>query len=169
MTRVKLEKTKSTKLAYIEHVGAYDKIPFRAYIEKLYSWAKQTCPTGFLPDGNLPRRSRKHDGRDLPKPDRDTHIRECKAGRGIRIKQLAPMNVASTSHKGPSEEYPKTYRNLIDWIINHGYEWAGPPIEIYTRKPKMVQGETIVYAKVEAPVRKLVGCGKERENQKLAS
>ncbi|HZY95045.1 MAG TPA: GyrI-like domain-containing protein [Candidatus Bathyarchaeia archaeon] len=170
LTRVKLEKTKSTKFAYIEHVGAYDKIPFGAYIEQLYGWTKQNhVRPGFYPMGIFP-----NDPENMAAETCKSHIGipiygNAKPGGRIGIKQLAPMNVASISHKGPSEGFPKTYRNLSDWIINHGYAWAGPSIEIYTRKPKTVQGETILYAKIEAPVRKLVSCGKERRTRKLAS
>jgi effector-binding domain-containing protein len=36
----------------------------------------------------------------------------------------------------------------------HGYEWVGPSFEVYSKKPTMEKGETILYAKVMAPVRK---------------
>ena len=36
----------------------------------------------------------------------------------------------------------------------NGYTWDGPPIEMYTRKPKVVDGKAVFHAKIMAPVRK---------------
>ncbi len=41
MEKIKLEKTKPMKLAYIEHVGDYGEILFNDYISRLYAWAKE--------------------------------------------------------------------------------------------------------------------------------
>lgn len=143
-------------LAYIEHVGAYDKIPFEDYIERLYGWAKENhVRPGFYPMGVF---------LDPPEIKPQEKLRseigiqiynEAKPGKGILVRELSEMEVATISHKGPSAEYPKTYKDLNDWILEHGYEWAGPAIEIYTRKPKIVRGETILFTKIEAPVRKV--------------
>jgi effector-binding domain-containing protein len=83
---------------------------------------------------------------------------------GILIKELPAMEVASISHKGTSAEYPKTYKDLSEWITRHGYEWAGPSIEIYTRKPKLVRGETILFTKIMAPLRKTMMGQKRNES-----
>jgi effector-binding domain-containing protein len=156
MTRVRIEKKNAIKLAYIEHVGAYDKIPFNEYIPRLYGWAKENhVRPGFYPMGLFldplgcrpPEEIRSEIGIQV--------YGEARPEKGISIKELPPMEVATISHKGPSSEYPKTYENLSDWITQHGYEWSGPAIEIYTRRPKIVGEETILYAKIEAPVRKL--------------
>jgi effector-binding domain-containing protein len=156
MSRVRIEKKNSIKLAYIEHVGAYDKIPFDEYIPRLYGWAKENhVRPGFYPIGIFP--NPMNCG-----PDEKTRSEigiqvygEAKPDKGISIKELPAMDVAAISHKGPAAEYPKTYENLSDWIRQNGYEWSGPAIEIYTRKPKIVGEETILYTKIEAPVRKL--------------
>jgi len=154
-TRVKREKRKSARLAYIEHVGVYDKIPFSEYIERLYEWAKENhVRPGFYPMGVFI---------DPPDAQHQEKLRseigiqiygEAQSADGIMIKELPAMEVASISHKGPSTEYPKTYKDLGEWITRHGYEWAGPSIEIYTRKPKLVRGETILFTKIMAPLRK---------------
>jgi effector-binding domain-containing protein len=156
MTKVKVEKKDAVKLAYIEHVGAYDKIPFDKYVPRLYGWAKENhVRPGFYPMGIFPNplscgpaeKTRSEIGIQV--------YGEAKPDKGISIRELPAMEVATISHKGPSAEYPKTYENLSDWISQHGYEWSGPAIEIYTRKPKIVGGETILYTKIEAPVRKV--------------
>ena len=153
MTRVKMEKRKPTKFAYVEHVGPYDKIPFKEYIEKLYGWAKVNhirpgfYPMGLFLDPPTSTTCRSEIGIQI--------YNQAKPEDGIMIKELPKASVATISHKGTSEEYPKTYRELNDWISTHGYKWAGPSIEIYTRKPKVVGGATILYAKIEAPVEKV--------------
>lgn len=64
------------------------------------------------------------------------------------------MKVAFIKHKAPAKDYPESYRKLSEWIAQHGYEWAGPSIKVYTKKPKVVAGETILYAHIQAPVKK---------------
>ena len=41
MVEVKLKKSKGYKAAYVEHTGAYDKVPYGEYFDKLFGWAKQ--------------------------------------------------------------------------------------------------------------------------------
>jgi effector-binding domain-containing protein len=156
MTRVRIEQKNPIKLAYIEHVGAYDKIPFDQYIPRLYAWAKENhVRPGFYPMGLFPNPMSCGPDEKIRSEIGIQVYGEAKPDKGISIKELPAMEVAAISHKGPSAEYPKTYENLTDWISQHGYEWSGPAIEIYTRKPKIVGGETILYTKIEAPVRKI--------------
>ncbi len=151
--QIKIEKKKPVKLAYIEHVGAYDSIPFEEYLERLFEWAKENrVRPGFYPMGLFfeppcsapPEKLRSQIGIQI--------YGEAKPGKGIQIKEMPEMDVATISHRGPSSDYPVTYENLSDWIDGHGYERSGPPMEIYTRKPKVVGGATIFYTRIEAPV-----------------
>ena len=155
MAKVKVEKTKPVRLAYVEHIGDYDEIPFQKYMEKLYGWAKEKHIRPGLyslgiyhdsPDRTPPEKCRSEIGIPI--------YAEAESERDVRIKDLPAMEVATISHKGTASEYPKTYGTLSKWIEENGYEWAGPSIETYTKKPKVVHGKTIVYAKVKAPVRK---------------
>ncbi len=155
MAGIKVEKRKRTKLAYIEHTGRYNEIPFQKDFEKLYGWAKENhIRPGFYPLGIY------HDRPDVvPSANLRSEIAipifgSAKPEADIDIKEIPAMKVAAISHKGPSSEFPSTYRKLNEWIAEKGYEWSGPAIEIYTRKPKLVGGETILYAKIEAPIRK---------------
>lgn len=164
-TRVRKERRGPTKLAYIEHVGPYDKIPFSEYIGRLYGWAKENhvrpgfYPLGVFqdsPDTNAPESLRSEIGIQVHG--------EARASNGILIKDFPEMEVASISHKGPSSKYAKTYRELSEWITHHGYEWAGPSMELYTRKPKLVRGETILFTKIMAPLRKATISRERKEN-----
>jgi effector-binding domain-containing protein len=40
------------------------------------------------------------------------------------------------------------------WIAEKGYEVSGPPMEVYSKKPQVVGGVTILYAKIMIPVKK---------------
>jgi AraC family transcriptional regulator len=155
MAGVKLESRKPMTIAYIEHVGSYGNIPFDKYFGQLYGWAKENkIMPGFHPMGIY---------HSIPK---ETPPEECKAsiaipiyGKGkpsgdIKIKKLPAMKVATYSHKGPSSEYQKSYNKLEVWIKEKGYTVAACPIEVYSKKPEVVKGEMILYAKIMMSVRK---------------
>jgi effector-binding domain-containing protein len=155
MPRVKVEHTKPMTVAYIEHQGPYDEIPFPTYVERLYGWAKRNrIRPGFHPLAiyyDLPA--------GMPRENLRSEIAIPVYGRPksegeVKVRRLRAMNVATISHKGPSREYPNTYRFLSEWVDTHGYRWAGPAIEVYSKKPEVKDGETIVFAKIEAPITK---------------
>ena len=72
----------------------------------------------------------------------------------IKVKELPAMEVATIKHKGPAEEYQKSYGALREWTEQNSYEWAGPSIEIYSKKPKKVEGKTILYSEIQVPVKR---------------
>lgn len=72
----------------------------------------------------------------------------------IKTKKLPAMKVATISHKGPGSEFKNTYGKLVGWIAEKGLVISGPPMEIYSKKPEVVGGQTILYAKVMMPVKK---------------
>ena len=155
MANPKLENRKATNLAYIEHQGSYDKVPWDDYMHRLYGWAKaQKVMPGFYPlaicyddpQKILPEKCRSEIG--------ITFKGKAKAESGIKTKPMPEMKVATISHKGPGSEFKNTYAKLHDWIKQKGYEESGPPIEIYSKKPEVVNGVTILYAKIMMPVKK---------------
>ena len=155
MAKVKVERTKPMKIAYVEHVGAYGSIPFGRYFERLYGWAKERkVRPGFHPLGIM------HDSPKETPPERcrtDVAIPiygDAAPSGNVKVKDLPAMDVATLSFKGPASEYQAAYDALGAWISEHGYEIAGPCLEVYSKKPQRVGGQTILYAKIEAPVRK---------------
>ena len=155
MDKIKIEKTKPMKLAYIEHVGEYGKIPFDEYIPRLFAWAKdKKVRPGFKAIGVF------HDNPNEKSPA------ECKSWIGIpirgevspdeeiKIEDMSSMDVAVIKHKGPASEYGETYKKVHGWIEENDYELAGPCLEVYSKKPKVVNGETIIYSKVQVPIKK---------------
>ena len=155
MGTVKVERRKPGKVAYIEHVGDYRSIPFAEDIQALYGWAKESgVRPGFYPLGIF------HDRPgDTPPEKCRSEIAipiygSAKAKGPVKVRNLPGMKVAALSFRGPASGYPEAYRALSAWVEQHGYAWDGPSIEVYTRKPKQVGRETILYAKIEAPLRK---------------
>ncbi|UCE37906.1 MAG: GyrI-like domain-containing protein [Thermoplasmata archaeon] len=155
MAGVKIKTINAQKLAYLEHTGDYSSIPYGQYFDKLYAWAKEKkVRPGFKPLGIF------HDNPEKTPPEQCRSeiaipiIGDAESDEEIKVKELPEMEVAVIKHKGSSEEYQNTYKTLGEWIIQNGYEWAGPCMEVYTKKPKVKGEQTIMYATIQAPVKK---------------
>ncbi len=155
MAEVEVKERKACKIAYIEHLGDYGSIPYEKYISQLYSWAKEKkVMPGFLPMGIF------YDNPSKVPPEKcrgEIAIQimgDAKPDKNVKVRELPSMKVAVFKHKAPAEDYPESYRKLSAWITQNGYEWVGPAIEVYTKKPKVVGGETILYTHIQAPVKK---------------
>jgi AraC family transcriptional regulator len=153
MASPKLEERKASSIAYLEHKGPFDKIPWQEYIEKLYGWAKdQKVIPGFYPMGIY-----LDDPNVVPLEECRSELAitfkgNAKEKSGIKIRDMPAMKVATLSHKGPGSEFKKTYGVLMEWIEKKGLTMFGPPMEIYSKKPEIVGGETILYAKIMIPI-----------------
>lgn len=157
MAAVKLKTTKPQKLAYVTHTGDYGNIPYGEYYEKLYSWAKENrVRPGMKALGIF------HDNPEKTPPEQCRSeiciqiVGDAESEEEVKIKELPSMEVAQIKHKGSTKEYQNTYRTLNEWITKNGYEPAGPTMEVYTKKPKTVGEETIIYANVQMPIKKKV-------------
>jgi effector-binding domain-containing protein len=155
MTNPKLESRKAANIAYIEHFGPYDGVPWENYIQRLYGWAKkQKVMPGFYPMGIYHDDPEKTLAEKCRSEIAITFKGKGKEENGIRTRRLQAMKVAAISHKAPGSEFKNTYARLMKWITEKGYRVSGPPIEVYTKKPKVVGDVTILYAKVMMPVKK---------------
>lgn len=155
MSNPKLESRRATNIAYTEHIGPYDKIPWEEYVQRLYGWAKrQKVMPGFYPLAIYHDDPEKTPAEKCRSEVAITFKGRGKKGDGMKVRRLPAMKVAAVSHKAPGSEFKKTYAQLTKWIADRGYTTSGPPIEVYTRKPKVVGGVTILYAKVMMPVTK---------------
>lgn len=155
MANPKLESRKAASIAYIDNKGPYGKVPWGVYMERLYGWAKeQKVMPGFFPMAIC------YDNPDeVPEKECRSDIAisfkgKAKATKGIKLKKLPAMKVVALSHKGPGSEFGNTYAKIGKWIHENGYEASAAPIEIYSKKPEVVKGVTIIYAKIMVPVKK---------------
>jgi AraC family transcriptional regulator len=151
----KLEDRKASSLAYIEHEGPYDKVPWQEYMERLYGWAKeQKVMPGFHPMAIYQNSPNDTPPEKLRSDIAITFKGKAKASSGVKTRDLPAMKVAAVSHKGPGTEFKNTYAKLMSWVEQKGYKLSGPPIEVYGKKPEVIGGVTIIYAKVMFPISK---------------
>ncbi|HEY3419858.1 MAG TPA: GyrI-like domain-containing protein [Methanomassiliicoccales archaeon] len=153
MTKPKLEERKETDLAYIEYTGRYDSVPWDEFMPRLYGWAKeQRVMSGLHPMGIYfdnpervpPENCRSEIGITFKGPGKE-------AG-GIKVRHMPVQKVASLSFKGPGSEYRMAYQELERWIDDQGLRGSGPCLEIFSKKPEMIDGVMILYSKILMPV-----------------
>lgn len=56
-------------------------------------------------------------------------------GEGLTVREIPACTLAVIVHEGPYESLGPAYRQLGTWIVEHGYEPAGPPEEAYLTDP----------------------------------
>jgi len=153
--KIKVKKRRAQTMAYIEYKGPYGKIPFDEAYGKLFAFAKESkagvrggpfavyaSDPHVTPESELVTRVAVPIGKAVePKGE-------------INVQELPEMEVASMDHNAPAEEYNKSYTELGKWITDNGYIATGAPFEIYTGKPKVKDGKTIIYSEIQFPVKK---------------
>ncbi len=153
--RIKVKQRPAGAIAYIEYKGPYGKLPFDEYIGKLYAWAKQAK----VRPGWKPFAIYTTDPNKTPEAENITQVaidiaKEVPASGEVKVRSLPGTDVAVLVHDAPAEEYGKSYAELHKWIADNGYETTGPPLEIYTAKPKEKDGKKIIYSEIQFPVKK---------------
>jgi DNA gyrase inhibitor GyrI len=155
MAKIKVARRKPSRIAYIEHRGPYQDIPWDTSIEKLYAFAKRhKLRPGFRPLGIYPDDPKTTDPAAC-RTEVALPIRGDAPGEGeVHVRELPATEVATRPFEGTSADYEKAYAELAQWVQSNGYEPAGAPREVYTKKPKVVGGATYLYSRIEFPVRK---------------
>ena len=67
---------------------------------------------------------------------------------------MPAMDVAVVKFKGPSRELRNTYKEIAEWMDENGYDWNGPCLEVYSKKPKEVNGEMYLFSTIQVPIKK---------------
>lgn len=151
--RPKFEERKETMLAYVEHQGPYDEIPWRSYLERLHGWAKEqkvwpgTHAIGMYYD----------DPKAVPAERCRSDIAitfkgEASGSKEVKVRKLPATKVAAMSFKVPGEGITGAYNGLLTWIAETGHKVTGPPMEIYSKRPEAVDGVMLLYSKIVVPV-----------------
>ena len=73
--------------------------------------------------------------------------------RGLGVKRVDEMQVASTMHRGPFDQVGATWDAITRWIADNGYQIVGPGIEVYLSDPEKTPPEELL-TEVRFPVRK---------------
>ena len=55
----------------------------------------------------------------------------------IKVKELAEVQVVEARHEGPPEDFAMTYGNLLQWLLNQGYQVLGPAREYFMSVSKV--------------------------------
>jgi effector-binding domain-containing protein len=53
----------------------------------------------------------------------------------VRVKKIPAMTVAAAQVKGPYEQIPAHYSEMLAWLDAEGWEIVGPPREVYLTRP----------------------------------
>jgi effector-binding domain-containing protein len=53
----------------------------------------------------------------------------------VRVKKLPAMTVAAAQVKGPYSQIPAHYTEMLAWLDAEGWDVAGPPREVYLKRP----------------------------------
>lgn len=153
---VTIKKTEPMTVAFVAMKGRYSLIS-EAFI-KLYTWMGAK---GYIPAGP-PMGVYFNDPKQVPEEELLWQIQSPIAGdvapldpdeQGLGVKQVEGAEVAATMHKGPFDQVGATYSALAGWIMEHGYEIAGPGEEIYLSEPEKTPPEELL-TEVRFPVRK---------------
>jgi AraC family transcriptional regulator len=154
MLEPSVKQTESMTVAFISMTGPYQQIPLAFGI--LYNWVSGR---GLEPIG-MPMGVYLSDPSTTGESDVTWELWAPVAGdaqesdpdeRGLGVKKLPAMTVASLLHRGPYESIEPTYRALDGWIEEQGYLVAGPPREVYMSDPESVPPEEYL-TEVQVPV-----------------
>jgi effector-binding domain-containing protein len=119
----------------IQHTGAYDEIG--AVYHKLHQWAAKHAvraagsgftiflisPNEFDPASAL---------FEVCIPVEGTVQGDAE----VKVKKLSAMSVAASQVKGPYNQIPAHYTEMLAWLDAQGWEVVGPPREVYVKRPQ---------------------------------
>ncbi len=153
---VTVKKTEPMTVAFVSMKGPYSLIG--ETFGKLYDWVGEK---GHVPSGppigvyfNAPGQ--------VPDAELLWELRSPIAGevaqsgpdeRGLGIKKVEELEVASTVHRGPFDQVGETYGALVGWIMENGYQIVGPGEEIYLTDPDKTPPQELL-TEVCFPVKK---------------
>jgi AraC family transcriptional regulator len=60
---------------------------------------------------------------------------------GIAVRHVPAHDAVTIMHVGPYDSIAPTYEKAMQWMVLHGYEMAGPPMERYYSDPEKVPPE----------------------------
>lgn len=151
-----VKKTKPATVAFLHVTGHYNQIPIA--LGRLYSWINEK---GYVPKGpaitvyyNIPG--------EVPDDQLQWEVRSMLSGnvaesgpdkQGLGVKRVGAIQIATTMHKGPYEEVEKSYRALMVWVEENGYEINGPVEELYYNDPSKTPLQELL-TEIRLPVRK---------------
>lgn len=153
---VMVKKTEPMTVAFIAKKGPYSLIS--QTFGELYGWIGEK---GYIPSGP-PVGVYFNDPQQVPAEELLWELCSPIAGdvtssgpdeRGLGVRRVEGMEVAATIHKGPYDKIGPVYGALAGWIMENGYEIAGPPEEVYLSDPGQTPPQELL-TEVRFPARK---------------
>lgn len=150
------KRIKEERVAYIPHMGSYDKIP--ELMGEIAQWLtdKEFKMTGLVygtyfntPEQVSEDKLQYEIGFGFE--GKITAMQEGKIG----IKEIPEHTVLAALHKGPYTEVGPVIHEVIDYAVQNGYDIVGPISEAYLNDP-LVTPEEDLLTEVRIPVIKTV-------------
>ena len=79
---------------------------------------------------------------------------DAKETAGVKIEKLAECDMAVLKYQGPYEESAAMWGAIDKWIIAQGYQFAGPPMEVYIKGPGDKVSPAEYLTEIRVPVMK---------------
>lgn len=135
---VEIKEIAPATVAYIERKGSFGQVASTFGV--LYGWigargiASAGMPSGVYYDD--PQQVPEADCRwELRAPVLDGTIEVAPKVGEPGVKVVPAYLAAATMYKGPYQDMAPTYESLGAWIVANGYQFAGPPEEVYYSDP----------------------------------
>jgi DNA gyrase inhibitor GyrI len=155
MVKIKVKNRRALTIAYIEYTGDYASVPWDKGIDEVITWAK-TSKAGirgkplaiYLDDPNTtePKKIRTRIAVPIGKPK--------PASGNVKTDELPSMTVAQMKFADSSDKYKDAWCEIGKWIEKNGYEGVAPPMEEWTKMPKKMEENTIIFSNILFPVKK---------------
>jgi effector-binding domain-containing protein len=71
---------------------------------------------------------------------------------GMEVKNFPPARVLAVVHKGSYETLHMTYKDLYEYIVKNGMEFAGPGREFYLSDPCKTAPEELL-TEIQLPIK----------------
>lgn len=152
---VTVTKTKPITVAFISMKGPYSQLG--ETFPRLYDWLREK---GYEPAGP-PSGVYFNSPGQVPAEELLWEVRCPISGNvassgpdewGFGVKSVEAVDVASTMHKGPFDQVGVVYGALVGWVMENGYEIAGPSEEVYLTDPANTSPEELL-TEVRFPIR----------------
>ena len=79
---------------------------------------------------------------------------DAKGNENVMIEDIPAMTALTLSYEGSYEEGNNAWTTAMDWVKANGYEWVGPPMEVYLKGPMDVKDSKQFLTEIRIPVKK---------------
>ena len=116
----------------------------------------ETAASGMVPCG--PAMAKLHD-KEYKESDVDVEVQIEVKGRyenteNVRFVTEPEMTVASATFKGSYDQFSDVYASLAAWVLENGYEFTGPMMDVYHVSPNETRNPDEFVTEICCPIQK---------------